>query len=207
MKSFLKISLLLSILVFFTACQENKNNKPYLINEQNNGTNPNSLVLKNQDKELDRKNKVEIAQISAKSKLEVAEVESKKAIQIATIESFAKKDIAKDTALASVEISKMDTQTKEKQSMITLYIAIGAIFALLIMMFLWYRNKKKSLEMQVKLEENRLQHEFAMKEKEMQEQRIQKVLELAISGQLPPELQNEIIKSITNQDKKLIELK
>lgn len=203
MKSFLKMGLFLSILMLFTACQENKNSKPYLIN----GQNPNSLAYKNQEKDLDRKNKVEIAQIAAKSKLEVAEVESKKAIEIATIESYAKKDIAKDTALASVEISKMDTQTKDKQSMITLYIAIGVIFTLLVMIFLWYRNKKKSLEMQIKLQQSRLEHEFAMKEKELQEQRIQKILDFAISGQLAPEVQKEIISSITNQDKKLLESK
>ena len=207
MKQFLKLNLILILVVLFSSCEENKNSRPYLMSEQKSGVNPNSLAYQTQDKALDRKNRIEMAEIEAKSKVEVAKIESQKAVQIATIDSVTKKDVSKETAGATVEISKVDAQTKEKQSLINLYIAIGVIFAALIAMFLWYSSKKKSLEVKARLEENRLRHEFAMKEKELQEQRIQKVLELAISGQLPPEIQKDFIKSLTNQESKLIESK
>jgi uncharacterized protein YneF (UPF0154 family) len=171
------------------------------------GVNPNSLAYVSQDKALDRKNKIEMAKISANSKIEVAKVESNKAVAIAKINSITQKDVTKQTSKTTLEISKMDTKTKEKLSIINLYIAIAVILSLLIGIVLWYKHKKKSLETKAKLEENRLKHEFAIKEKELQEQRIQKVLDLAISGKLPQELQKDFISALTQQNNKLIESK
>ena len=205
MKYFFRTSLLFLTLFFLSACQETNKSRPYIMNQK--GVNPNSLAYVTQDKALDRKNKIEMAQIAANSKIEVAKVESKKAVEIAKIDSTTQKDVTKQTTKTTLEISKMDTQTKDKQSMINLYIAISVIIALLVGMFLWYRHKKKSLEIKAKLEENRLKHELMIKEKELQEQRIQKVLDLAISGQLPEELQKDFITAITQQDKRLIESK
>ena len=195
------------MLSVFTACQESGNSRPYVMNEDKNGVNQRSLAFQTQDKALDRKNKLEMAEIVAKSKLEVAKIESNKAVQIATIDSVTKKDMAKQSATTTLEISKIESTTKDKESMTNLYIALGAILAILIAMFLWYANKKKSLELQARMEENRLKHEFSMKEKELQESRIQKVLDLAISGQLPQEVQQDFIRSLTNQDTKLINKK
>jgi len=197
--------LLFTILLFLSACQETNKSRPYLMNQK--GVNPNSLAYVSQDKALDRKNKIEMAQIAANSKIEVAKVESKKAVEIAKIDSTTQKDVTQQTTKTTLEISKMDTQTKDKQSMINLYIAIGVIIALVVGMFLWYRHKKTSLKVKEKLEENRLKHELAIKEKELQEQRIQKVLDLAISGQLPEELQKDFISALTQQNSKLIESK
>ncbi|MFK5938371.1 MAG: hypothetical protein QM497_08245 [Sulfurimonas sp.] len=205
MKYILKITVLLISLLFFSACQETNKSRPYLMNQK--GVNPNSLAYVSQDKALDRKNKIEMAQIAANSKIEVAKVESKKAVKIAQIDSTTQKDVTKQTTKTTLEISKMDTQTKDKQSMINLYIAIGVIIALLLGMLLWYKHKKASLKVKEKLEENRLKHELAIKEKELQEQRIQKVLDLAISGQLPQELQKDFINALTKQDNRLIESK
>lgn len=202
MKYILPISLLLTVLLFFSACQETKKNRPYLLHQK--GVNPNSLAYVSQDKALDRKNKIEIAKIAANSKIEIAKLQSKKEIAIAKIESAMHKDVAQKTSKTKLEISKIDMQTKDKQRMINFYIAIGLILTLLLAILLWYRHKKKSLEIKEKLEENRLRHELALKEKELQEQRIQKVLDLAISGHLPQELQKDFIKTLTKQDDKLI---
>ena len=203
MNFFLKSILLLMALLFLSACQETNRSRPYLMNQK--GVNPNSLAYVSQDKALDRQNKIEMAKISANLKLEVAKLESKKAVEIAKIDSATKKDVTQQTAKTTLEISKMDTQTKDKHSMINLYIALGIIIALLLGIVLWYRHKKKSLEVKEKLEENRLKHELAIKEKELQEQRIQKVLDLAISGQLPQELRKDFLNALTQQDTKIIE--
>jgi uncharacterized protein YneF (UPF0154 family) len=189
-------------LLFLSACQETNKSKPYLMNIK--GVNPNSLAYVTQDKALDRQNKIEMAKIAANSKIEVAKVESKKAVAIAKIDSTTQKDVTQQASKTTLAISKMDTQTKDKQSIINLYIAISVILTLLVGMFLWYRHKKKSLEIKERLEENRLRHELIIKEKELQEQRIQKVLDLAISGQLPQELQKDFISALTQDNSKLI---
>jgi len=196
------------MIVILNACQDSNSSRPYIINKKI-GVNPNSLAYKTQDKALDRKNKIQMAQIVANSQLEVAKIESVKAVKIAKIKSQTQKDITKQTASSNIEISKIDSKTKDKESMITLYIALGFLLSLTIGFILWYSHKKKVLEIQVKLEEKRLQHALAIKEKELQETRIQKVLELAISGELPPEIQKDFIHSLTYQDQtnktKLIE--
>ena len=199
MKHILKITLFLAMIILLNACQESNSSRPYIINKKER-VNPNSLAYVTKDKALDRKNKIEMAQIVANSKLEVAKIESVKAVEIAKINSQTQKDVTKQTANSNIEISKIDSKTKEKESMITLYIAIGLLLSLTIGFILWYRYKKKSLEIEAKIQEKRLQHELAIKEKELQEARIQKVLELAINGQLPPEIQKDFIHSLTYQE-------
>ena len=178
-----------------SACGENSNKKPYLMG-QKQGVNPNSIAFKAKGNALNRKNKIELAKIQANTKLEVAKIESTQAVNIAQIKSQ-----------TTQVVSQMDKQTKEKQSDNNLYIAIGGIVALLVGIILWYRHKRKSLEVKRVLEENRLKHELELKDKELKEQRINKVLELAISGQLPPEVQQEVLHSITRPESKLIESK
>ena len=198
MKETLKVTLLLVMIMILNACQDTRNSRPYLINKKE-GVNPNSLAYRVEDKVLDRKNKIEMAQIAANSKLEVAKIESVKAVQIAKINSQTQKELTEKTENSKIEISKIDSKTKDKKSMITLYIAIGFLLSLIIGFILWYRYKKRTLEIEAKLEEKRLQHQLLIKEKELQETRMQKVLDLAISGQLPPEIQQDVLQSLTYQ--------
>ena len=195
MKQIINTSLFLLLTLLLSACGENSHQKPYLMGNHQ-GVNSNSIAFKAKDNALGRKNKIELAKIQADTKLAVAKIESKKAVSIAQIESQTQQ-----------VVSQMDKQTKEKQSDNNLYIAIGFIAVLLLGIFLWYQHKRKSLEVKALLEEHRLQHELELKEKELKEQRLQKVLELAMSGQLDPEVQQEVLHSLTRPESKLIESK
>ena len=206
MNSFLKIMIITTLLAL-TACQETKNSKPHIMNSYIGGTNPNSVAFKAKDNALERENRVKMAEIKANSQIALANIESTKAVSVAKIDNETKKDIATKTATTTLAVTKLDTKTKENQSMINLYIALGFLLALVVAIVLWFMHKKKTLELKAKLEENRLKHELEIKEKELQEQRVQKVLDLAISGQLSPEIQKDIIYSITQNSSKLIESK
>jgi hypothetical protein len=188
-------SCLVALALVISACGENSSKKPYIMGSQQ-GVNTNSIAFKAKDNALNRENKIELAKIQASTKLEVAKIESTKAVNIAQIQSQ-----------TTQVVSQMDKQTKEKQSDNNLYIAIGGIMVILVGIILWYRHKRKSLEVEVKLEENRLKHEIELKDKELKEQRIHKVFELAMSGQLPPEVQQEVLHSLTRPESKLIESK
>ena len=208
MKKSINLSIVVLTLMLLSGCQESKNSKPYLKNGYiGAGVNPNSAAFKAKESTLDRENKIKMAEIEANSKIEIAKIESMKALNVAKIDSEAKKEIAQKTATVTLETTKLDTQTKEHQNMITLYIAVGFLVALLIAVILWFRYKRQALELQTKLEEQRLQQELEIKDKELQEQRIQKVLDLAISGQLPQEMQKEVINSLTKPETKVIESK
>ncbi len=194
MKHIMITSLLILGTLFLSACGENSHQKPYIMGGHQ-GTNVNSIAFKAKDNALGRKNKIELAKIQAESKLAVAKIESKKAISIAQIKGQTQQ-----------VVSQMDKQTKEKQSDNNLYIAIGLIGVLLLGIFLWYQHKRKSLEVKAQLEEHRRNHELELKEKELKEQRIQKILELAASGKLDPEVQQEVLHSLTRPESKIIEL-
>ena len=204
MKIVTNIILTTLTLLMLSACQGNSESKPYVIGD---GVNPNSTAFKAEDNALERKNKIKMAEIQANSKIEIAKIESIKAVEVAKINSKVKKDIAQQTASTTLEVTKLDKETKEQQSMINLYIAIGFLIALLVGIILWFKHKHKALEVKANLEENRLRHELEIKNKELQEQRIQKVLELAISGQLPQDVQKEVISSLTQPETKIIESK
>ena len=206
MNNILKVLTISLLLLSFTSCQENSNKKPYLMNAKN-GVNPNSLSFKTQDNALERKNKIQMAEIVAQTKKAVATIELKKAVAIAQINSDTTKNVVHENSQTTIAVTRLDTKTKEKQNMMNFYIAVGVIFFLLIAVFLWYNHKKKMLEMKAKLEENRLKHELEMKDKELREQRIHKVLDLAISGQLPKELQQDFLSSLTQTEGKVIESK
>jgi len=206
MKKIINISITILTLLTLSACQEGNSSKPYIKDGYiGKGVNPNSVAFKSKDNALERENRIKMAEIQANSEIEIAKIESLKAVKVAKIDSEAKKDIAQKTATTTLEVTKLDTQTKEKQSMLNLYIAIGLLVSLMIGILLWFRYKRQELELKTKLEENRLRHELEIKDKELQEQRIQKVLDLAISGQLPQEIQTEVINSLTHNEVKTIE--
>jgi len=208
MKIIIKISIIILTSMLLTGCQEGKGSKPYLKDGYiGAGVNPNSAAFKAKDNALERENRIKMAEIEANSKIEIAKIESSKAVEVAKIDSEVKKEIAQKTATTTLEVTKIDSQTKEKESMVNLYIALGFLAALIIGIFLWFRHKRQALEVKTKLEEQRLRQELAIKEKELQEQRIQKVLELAISGKLPQEMQQEVISSLTQPETKVIDTK
>ncbi len=197
MKKSINLSIVVLTLTLLSGCQEGNNSKPYLKNGYiGAGVNPNSAAFKSKENTLERENKIKMAEIEANSKIEIAKIESMQALNVAKIDNEAKKEIAQKTATVTLETTKLDTQTKEHQTMITLYIAVGFLVALLIAVILWFRYKRQALEFQTKLEEQRLKQELEMK-----------VLDLAISGQIPQEMQKEVINSLTKPEIKVIDSK
>jgi len=207
MNYILKLILLTLIIFSFSACQETSNTRPYMLNGKKAGVNPNSMAYLTEDKALDRNNRIKMAEIQANSQVAVAKVELNKAVKVAKINSDTTKDVTKQTAVTTLAVTELDKKIKEQQIMANLYIYIATLVAIVIGFLLWYRHKKKSLDFKIKLEENRLNHELELKDKELKEQRIQKILDLAISGQLPAEIQQEVIYSLTRPESKLIESK
>ena len=94
-------------------------------------------------------------------------------------------------------MKQIDAKTQENDSRVLLLIAIIFTVALLLVFFLWYRHKKKKLELDIALEKERLLHQKELKERELHEQRLHKMIELAADGKLPKEVQEEVFLSVT----------
>jgi hypothetical protein len=172
------------------------------------GSNPNSLAAKSQEKAFDRHTQIEVSKINAQAQIEVAKIHSKKDVQVSKIETDVKKEIAKEdikikkeiakeTAANNVEITKINAQSSAYSEKMTLYMVIIFAILALIGLILWFIQKRKATQIHADHEKERLKQELLIKERELEEQKIIKIMDLAIHGQLPQNLQKDLIDSIT----------
>ncbi|SFV50549.1 hypothetical protein MNB_SM-7-1118 [hydrothermal vent metagenome] len=185
----------LFIMVAFVGCQESKK-QPYLIGAQQSHINPNSLVAKAQEREKDRQNQVELKRLETEANVEIAKIQTAKDIEISKIDAQTKQNVA----LTTSSVQKEQTKTH-------LYIAIAFAIILLIGLFLWYLNGKKSRELQAKLHEQKLQNDAMLKAQEIENERINKLLELCEKGILPEGVQKDVIQTAIISTTKTIEYK
>ncbi len=199
-------------LILFVGCQNNNNTRTLPAHSQldyKQGVNPNSLASKAQDRAFERQTEIEISKINAKTQLEVAKINSQKELEVSKIETGAQKEIAKEDIRVkkeiaikqvdnSIEISKIQAQAKAHEEKINLYIALVFAFIVLIGIILWYLQRRKNIIIQAEHESARLKQELLVKERELQEQKVLKIMDMAIHGQLPQNLQKDLIDSITH---------
>jgi len=200
------VFLILATLLMF-GCQE-QNQKAKLLGHTNqNIYNPNSLAAISKEKANERANRLEIAKIDASAKIETKKIEAQKDIEIAKIDASTQKEVANSTAVASLKISQIDAKTKEKASDTFLMVTVVIVLVFLLVFYLWYKQKKEATRVKAELEKERLKQEKELKEREFQEQRINKVLELAVDGKLPKEIEKEVIEAIAHTNTTTIEHK
>ena len=197
----MKTILLTLLLTFtFTACQEGNHTRDItLLNatkEQNK-----ELQNKLKEKELERKNKLELQKLNAQTKIEIAKIESTSKLEIAKIDSQTKKDVANTDATTTIEKSKIESLTKKEDITYKLYITLAVIFVVLIALVLLYFNNKRNRELKNKLHKEQLEHELRVREREHEEQRLQKMLDLVGEGKLAPHLQEQVVLTLTNGTK------
>jgi hypothetical protein len=196
-----KLILSLLIILLITGCQDNspykQKNTPSVMGMYHEGVNPNSLAKISASKAKDRLNKIELSKIDAKTKIEIAKINSTSQIKIAEVQAEAKKEVAKTDSTTKIKTSQIDAISKKDDIANQLYITMAIIAAILMALILLYLNNKKNRELKNKLHKETLEHERLLKEKEHNEQRLHKMLELVGKGKLPSEVEEEIILSIT----------
>jgi len=199
----------LAIIILMTGCQESssKKNNISLMNGYRDGVNPNSIAYKNSDKQKDRENKVDIAKIDSNAKIEIAKIQSENQVLIAKVNADAKKEVAQTESTTKVKTSEIDALTKKDDIQTNLYITIAIILAVIIAFFLLYLNNRRSNALKEKIHNDKLKHEQLIKEREFEEQRLHKMLDLVKEGKLSPNMEEEIITSLTKPRTNLIESK
>jgi len=192
--------ILISILTILsiTGCQDSSTrNGVAMMNDHRSGVNRNSLAYVAGDKNAERKNKLEISKLNSDAKIEIAKIESGNKLEIAKINAETKKEVAHTDSTTKIKTTQIDSLTKKDDMKNTLYISIAIIFSIVIALFLLYFNNKKNRELKTKLHQDQLQHELHIKEREHDERRLHKMLELVEKGKLSPEMQEEVIVSLT----------
>ena len=198
----MKISYLLFISllsVVFSACQsqEGSHQKPYIMGmERKAGVNPNSLAYVVEEKANDRKNLLELKKLETEANVEMTKIKSQKDLDIAKIQSQTQKEIAH----VNVEVKKEDSKK-------TFYIAIAFVAVLVLALLLWYLNARRNRELKIRLEKQRHEHELALKAKEIEQQKMDRLLELMANGRLPKEAKSQIVTALVSSETQVIEHK
>jgi len=172
--------------------------------EQKQGVNPHSLAYESADKALDRNNKIKLSKIEAEAKIEIEKIKSQSQLNIAKINAETKKTIAQTDYKAKVETTQIDAATHKESMQYTVYIVIAIVIVVIIALILLYLNGKKNRELKKKMHEEKLRHEQFLKEKELEEQRVHKLLELIAAGKVAKNVEKEVILSISNTKPKYI---
>jgi len=172
--------------------------------EKKPGVNPHSLAYESADKALDRTNKLEVSKIEANAKIEIEKIKSKNQLNIAKIDAETKKTIAQTDYKAKIHTSEIDARTYKENMRYVVYIVIAVVVLIMIAFILMYLNSRKNRELQKHLHEEKLKHEQFLKEKELEEQRVHKLLELIASGKVAKNVEKEVILSISSTKPKYI---
>jgi len=206
MKKSIYISLLTVLLM--TACSDSKSEKKVsLMGDDSIKVEKNSFVYKSQENQNERKNKVELSKIDATTKIEIAKIQSNNNLLIAKVKADAKKDVAHTDSITKIQTTKIDSVTKKDDIQSNLYITIALILVLSFALFLLYLNNKKNRELKTKIHQDDLKHEQLLKEREYDERRLHKMLDLVAEGKLSGDMAEEIITSLTKPKRNIIESK
>ena len=196
----------LLIVLSITGCQNSSSNKKNDIHLMGykDGVNPNSLAHVSADKQKDRLSKIELSKIDSDTKIKIAEINSGNQLLIAKVNADAQTDIAQTDSTTKIKTSQIDATTKKDdiQSSFNIVIIISLLFAFALLLF--YLNSRKNRELKRKLQEDKLQHEKLLKEREYDEQRLHKMLDLVKDGKLSQEMEDEIIASLTKPKTNLL---
>ncbi len=196
------------ILLSITGCQDSPyKNKEHVSIMGGSGVNPNSLAYKSANDNQERKNKIEISKIDSNTKIEIAKIKSSNELLIAKVNAKAKTEVAKTDAVAKVQTTQIDALTKKDDIQNQLYITISIIIVAFFALVLLFLNNKKNRELKSKLHQEQLMHEQRLKDREHDERRLHKILELVEKGKLPSDMERDILASLAKPSSTLIESK
>ena len=203
-------SLLISLLILLSisGCQESSYTRGYsptLNSYTSSNGEKHSMVNNNKDRVQERKSKVEISKINADSKIAIAKIESENRLKIAQLDAEAKKDVADTDSKMQIKKSEIDAVTSKENMQNRFYITLAIIFSVTVAFILLFINNKKNRDLKNKLYQDQLRHEEMLKEREHEERRVLKMLDLVTEGKLSPIMEEEIILSLTQPKQKQIE--
>jgi hypothetical protein len=194
------ILFLVSVVFFLVGCSsEQEPKKIHLMGEEHVKKFSNNAMLNMEKKQLEEhKNRVELSKIEANTKIELEKIRSQNELTIAKINAETQKEIVKEESKTKVKTSELEVAVKKESAKYSIYIAIAVIILLMLALYLLYLNAKKNRELKRQLHEEKLKHEQFLKEKELEEQRLHKLIELAADGKLPKNIESEVILSLSS---------
>lgn len=149
-------------------------------------------------------NKIKLAQIDNNAKINIAKIKSANNIALAKLKAASMENLAQIHAATAIKTATINIAAQKQSMKIKTYIFLGVTLVMLLMIYVYYLVSQKNRELRAKMHEEKLQHNLELKEREYFEQRLHKMIDLAADGKLPPDMQQEVIRSLQHQNQKLI---
>ena len=196
--------------VFVIGCQQENTTHPFMLNSykttSNEGVNPNSLAYRSEEASKIRENGLKKSEIDANAKIEIAKIESDSKLKIAKVNAEVKKEVVHTTSQTKIKTSEIDSRNKKEEIQSQLYITIAFILLVMVILILLYFNSKKNRELKIRLQQEELAHARDLREREFEETRMHKMLELVAEGKLNNEMETEVILALTQSKTTTIEM-
>ena len=186
-------SLLAMAVLIFSGCETTRQKSRIIDREQHKISYAKSIL--GQKSEPDPK---ELKKMELESQKEIAELEMQKAIEVERVRAEVKKaelQSRKEIALKEAEIKK--SRIENEKSSDNWFIILSIIF-FSILTILLYRLFREHQRTKLQLHKERMAHEANMKEKELQAQIVQKLIDAAGSGKLTPEQHERLLDSLNS---------
>ena len=214
MKSLYIVSFL-CIIIAFSACDEQHGNRHIsLLGVDTTKVNPNSMAYISQTKSENKKikeekaksmDKLALSKIEAETKIKIAKIQSNSQMHIAKVKAQAQQAVAKSNSITKIKTAQLEISNKKETLQYTVYIVIAVVLFLIIALVLLYLNGKKNRDLKRELQEAQFIHDRDLREKEFEERRIHKILDMVSEGKLPASVKKEVILSIASPKAKVIE--
>jgi len=140
--------------------------------------------------------KIQVSNIEAKNKLDIAKIQAQSSLDIEKLKSSTTKELA---------TREVDLKLKDTQLFIYLSIIVGII--VLIAIVLLYQNAKRNRELKLKLQEIELKEKKEIADREMEEKRLQMMINLVSKNKLPKHMQEELVSLMGKKSNLVIESK
>ncbi len=153
---------------------------------------------------LQEETRAKIAEIEAKKEREIADLQAKQALRKAQIENeLEEKRLQQHLAMAKIDreaeakrqtIAMQQAQQNQKVTMILIAVVAGLVLLGLLILYLLVRRNQ---QIKLRMHEEQLQKEKEMRMMEMQNQRINKMLDIVSSREkLPEKVEKELLSTI-----------
>ena len=196
----IKYIISITIIIFFGGCQNNRDNVK-VFGDQNRTNKHFVSYISNKPKEDSAiQAKIKEKQLELQTQIEVEKIKAKQAVEVATIKSKTSKDIAKTDANTKIATTKLDVEALKEKSKMTLYSSIAFAVVFVIAIIVYYLNSRKNRELKEKLH----QQEMIQRQKELEEKRLHKMLDLIADGKVSKDIEKEVLLTMTRSNIKLL---
>ena len=183
-----------AFILFYGGCETANQKAGIMSREQQKISYANTILGK--EKGSDEK---ELKRLELESQKEIAKIEMQKAVELEKIRAEAKKsEVMSQKEIALKEAMLKEKELDDRRSSNNWYIALSITFFTVVTLLL-YRLFREHQRTKLQLHKERMAHEAAMKEKELQTKILEKMLDAVGNGKLTPEQHERLLESISGR--------